>query len=208
VTEKATTPWTDYLAAAHRLDTVRRDAAQAAAAEAEAVATACDEIPGIQARLATQAGRLRESALQAGASPPAVVPGEVEQRAAAQAVEGGPHAVLTALRQARSEVDVADSALARLNEPEAGQLMGNLLFYSGAGLAATVIQVLFALLAEPATRNVYAVACGLIMAGMLWAITAVLISILHPRRPRTARAGALATAAPVVLTALLFLILS
>lgn len=202
-----TAPWTDYLAAAHRLDTVRREAAQAAAAEAEAVVTARGEIPGMQARLAIQAGRLLDSALQAGVSPPALLPGPVEQHAATQAVEGGPHAVLTALRQARSEVDVADSALARLDEPKAGQLLHNLPYYGGAGLIATLIQVLFALLADPRTREIYAVACGLIMVGMLWAIAAVLISILYPRRSRTARAGALVTAAPVALAAVLFIIL-
>jgi len=45
------------------------------------------------------------------------------------------------------------------------------------------------------------------MVGMLWAIAAVLISILYPRRSRTARLGALVTAAPVALAALLFIIL-
>jgi len=210
VTEKAldrAAPWTDYLDAAHSLDTIRREAAQAAAAEAEAFAGARGEVPEMQARLAVQAGRLLESALQAGVSPPALLPGPVEQHAAAQAVEGGPQVVLTALRQARSEVDVADSALDRFDEPEAGQLVQNLLFYGGAGLVATLIQVLFALLADPSTREIYAVACGMIMVGMLWAIAAVLISILYPRRSRTARLGALVTAAPVALAALLFIIL-
>jgi hypothetical protein len=207
VTEKLAAPWSDYLSAAHRLDAVRREAAQTAAAEAEAVVTARGEIPGAQARLTIQAGRLLESALQAGVSPPALVPGPVEQHTAEQAVEGGPHVVLTALRQARSEVDVADSALARLDEPEAGELAHNLPFYGGAGAVATLVQVMFALLADPSTREVYAVACGLIMAGMLWAIAAVLISILYPRRSRTARAGALVTVTPVVLAALLFILL-
>lgn len=207
MTDKTAAPWTDYLAAAHRLDTARREAAQAAAAEAEAVATARGEIPGAQARLSIQAGRLLESALQVGVSPPALVPGPVEQHAAAQAVEGGPHVVLTALRQARSEVDVADSALARLDESEAGALQRNLLYYGGAGVAATLIQVMFALLADPSAREIYAVACGLIMSAMLWAIAAVLISILHPRRSRTARAGAVVTLTPVALAALLFILL-
>lgn len=207
MTDKTLAPWADYLAAAHRLDTVRRDAAQAAAAEAEAVTTALDEIPKVQARLSIQAGRLLESALQTGDSPPALVPATVEQHTAAQAVEGGPHFVLTALRQARSELDVADGMLGRLDEPEAGQFAQNLLFYGGAGGVAALIQVMFALLADVGTREIYAVACGLVMAGMLWAIAAVLISVLHPRRSRTARAGALVTLAPVVLAALLFIIL-
>jgi hypothetical protein len=207
LTDKTAALWSDYLSTAHRLDTVRREAAEAASAEADAVATARAEIPGVQARLSIQAGRLLESALQAGVSPPTLVPGPVEQHAAEQAVEGGPHVVLTALRQARSEVDVADSALARLEEPETGQLMSNLVIYGGAGTAATLVQVLFALLADPGSRAVYAVACGLIMAGMLWAIAAVLISILHPRRSRTAQAGAVVTLAPVVLAALVFILL-
>ena len=207
MTDKTAAPWTDYLVAAHRLDTVRREAAQATAAEAEAVTTARGEIPEMQARLAIQAGRLLESALQSGVSPPALLPGPVEQRAVAHSVEGGPHVVLTALRQARSEVDVADSTLARLDEPEARAFRRNLLFYGGAGIAATLVQVLFTLLADASSREVYAVACGLIMAAMLWAIAAVLISILYPRRSRTPRAGALVTLAPVALAALLFIIL-
>jgi hypothetical protein len=201
-----TAAWTEYLTAAHRLDTVRREAAHAAAAEAEAVATTRSEIPGVQARLAIQAGRLIESALQAGVIPPALAPGPVEQHAAAQAVEGGPHVVLTALRQARSEVDAGDSAQARLDEPDTGQLKQNLLFYGSAGAIAMLIQVAFALLSDPRTREFYAVFCGLVMAGMLWAIAAVLISIIHPRKPSTPRIGALVTLAPVALAALLFFV--
>jgi len=201
-----TAAWTEYLAATHRLDTVRREAAHAAAAEAEAVATARGEIPGVQARLAIQAGRLLESALQAGVAPPALMPGPAERHAAAQTVEGGPQMVLTALRQARSELDVADSALARLGEPDTGQLKQNLLFYGSAGGVAMLLQVMFALLTDPRTREFYAVACGLVMAAMLWAIAAVLISIVSPRRPRTPRLGALVTLAPVALAALLFIV--
>ncbi|HEX6685352.1 MAG TPA: hypothetical protein VF062_21385 [Candidatus Limnocylindrales bacterium] len=202
-----TAAWTEYLAAAHRLDTVRREAAQAAAAESEAVATARSELPNVQARLAIQAGRLLESALQASVAPPALVPGPVEQHAAAQAVEGGPHVVLTALRQARSEVDVADSALARLDEPEPGQLKQNLLIYGPAGALAMIVQVVFALLADPRTREFYAFACGLTMAVTLWGMAVAVVSLVHPRKPRTAKTGLLVTLAPALIAAILFLVI-
>ena len=60
---------------------------------------------------------------------------------------------LSALRQARSEVDVADTALSRLDEPEAGQARGNLLVYGPAAMLAVLIQVAFALLADARTRE-------------------------------------------------------
>lgn len=202
-----TAAWTEYLAAAHRLDTVRREAAHAAAAEAEAVASARGELPAVQARLAVQAGRLLESALRAAVAPPALLPDQEEQQAAVQSVQGGPQAVLAALRQAHTEVGVADGVLARLDGPDTGQLKRNLLFYGPAGGGATLIQVMFALLADPRTREFYAVACGLVMAAMLWAIAAVLISIVRPRSPRTALVGALVTLAPVALAALLLIVL-
>lgn len=205
MSEKSTA-WADYLATAHRLDAVRREAAEAAAAEAEAVAAARGELPGVQARLSIQAGRLLESALQAGAAPPALVPNQVERHTAAKAVEGGPHVVLTALRQARSEVDVADSALTRLDEPDAAQTRRNLLIYASAGAAATVVQIIFALLTDPRTREIFAAACGLVMALLLWAAAWVTVGMLFPRRPRTAQLGLIAVFTPVILVALLFIL--
>ncbi|WP_117211347.1 hypothetical protein [Allorhizocola rhizosphaerae] len=201
-----TAAWTEYLAAAHRLDSVRREAASAVAAEAEAVGAARSELPTVQARLAIQAGRLLESALQAGVAPPTLVPSPAEQHIAEHAVQGGPHVVLTALRQARSEVDVADAALSRLDEPEPGQIKRNLLVYGPAGAVATLIQVIFALLADPRTREFYAIACGLTMAALLFGVAWLLVSLVFPRRPKTPVIGAIACLAPVVFAAFLFIV--
>ncbi len=206
MTEK-TAAWTEYLTAAHRLDSVRREAASAAAAEAEAISVARSELPTIQARLAIQAGRLLESTLQAGIAPPTLVPTPAEQHLAEHAVRGGPHVVLTALRQARSEVDVGDAALSRLDDPEPGQLRRNLLIYAPAGAVAAIIQTMFAFLADPRTREFYAITCGLTMAALLFGIAWLAVTITHPRRPKTPIIGALATFAPTLLIAFLFVAL-
>lgn len=202
-----TAAWTEYLAAAHRLDSVRRDAAAAAAAEAEAVAAARSELPTMQARLSIQAGRLLESALTAGVSPPALVPTPAEQEAAEQSVSGGPHVVLTALRQARSEIDVGDAALSRLDDPDPGQAKKNLLIYAPAGAVAMLIQVAFALLSDPRTREFYAIACGLTMAAMLFGAAWLIVGFVHRRRSKTPAIGAIACFAPVIVAALLFIAL-
>lgn len=201
-----TAAWTEYLTAIHRLDAVRREAAAVAAGEAEAVATARAELPSIQARLTIQAGRLHESALQAGAAPPPLAPSPAEQHAAAQAVGGGPHVVLTAVRQARSEVDVAESALSRLDESGSGQGVRNLLAYGPAAGVAVLIQVVFCLLADPRTRDFYAFACGLTMAALLFGVAWVIVAIAFPRRPKTPQLGALVCFAPVILVAILFVV--
>lgn len=199
--------WSDYLNSAHRLDAVRRDAASAAAAEAEAVAQARTELPIVQARLTIQAGRLLEAALENGGTPPALVPGPAEQQAAEHAVAGGPAVALAALRQARSTVDVADAALARLGEREAPQAIRNLVAYGPAGFVAMVIQLGFTLLVDPRTKVFYAFACGLTMAAMFWGAAWILLGVIHPRKDKTARFGAAVCALPVALVFLLYALL-
>ncbi|HCT76139.1 MAG TPA: hypothetical protein DGT23_05990 [Micromonosporaceae bacterium] len=198
--------WTEYLTSAHRLDAVRREAANVAATEAEAVATARAEIPVVQARLGLQAGRLLDAALQAGVTPPAVVPGPAEQHAAENTVAGGPAVVLAAVRQARSTVDVADAALARIDEKESPQVVRNLVAYGPAAGLATLIQLGFTLMVDDRTRTFYAAACGLTMATILFGVAWLLLGAIYPRRPKTPEIGAVVCAAPVVLVAFLFLI--
>lgn len=199
--------WASYLNDAHRLDSVRREAASAAAAEAEAVAQARNELPIVQARLTIQAGRLLEAALETGGTPPALVPGPAEQHAAENAVAGGPTVVLAALRQARSTVDVADAALARLNEPEAPQAIRNLVAYGPAAFVAMVIQVGFTFLVDDRTRILYAFACGAVMVVMFWGAAWLLLGLVYPRRDKTPRFGAAVCALPVALVFLLFVFL-
>jgi hypothetical protein len=197
--------WTEYLSSAHRLDAVRREAALAAAAEAEAVVSARAELPVVQARLGLQAARMLDTALQVGVQPPVLVPSAAEQRSAQMAVAGGPRVVVAALRQARSTVEVADAALARMNDADEAVAVQNLVAYGPAAALATAIQLVFALLVDERTRVFYAAACGLTMAAMLFGVAWVLLGIIYPNRPKTPEIGALVCAAPVVLTTFLFI---
>lgn len=96
--------WEDYLAAAQRLDAVRRGAATAAGEQAEAVQDAREELTAVRARLVPQQARLRAL----GVPEPELVPAPAEVAAASRAMAAGPAAVLAGLRQARGTADVAD----------------------------------------------------------------------------------------------------
>lgn len=98
-------PWQEYLAAAQRLDVVRRTAANAAGQQAIAVQAAQQELTGLRARLAPQQARLRA----AGVPEPDLVPTEPEVTAAGQAMAAGPDAALAALRAARADAETADA---------------------------------------------------------------------------------------------------
>jgi len=199
--------WTEYLSSAHRLDAVRREAAASAAADAEAVVTARSELPVVQARLGLQAARMLDAALQVGVQPPVLVPNSAEQRSAEMAVSGGPKVVVAALRQARSTVDVADAALARVDSPARGVAVQNMVAYGPAAAVATLIQLVFALLVDDRTRVFYSAACGLTMAAMTFGAAWVLLGILYPGRPKTPEIGAVVCTAPIVLVAFLFMLL-
>jgi hypothetical protein len=196
--------WTDYLAAAQRLDTVRREAADVAATEAAAVAAARDELPTVQARLGMQAARIVDLAGRAGAAPPALQPGPAEQRAAAQSVAGGPAVALAALRQARATVDVADAALARFDDDrDSSHTWRNLLIYGPLAAAVLAIQLVFSFLVDQRTRPFYAAGCGLTLAALAWAAGWLLVGVIYPRRPRTAIIGALVCFAPILFTTII-----
>jgi hypothetical protein len=199
--------WTEYLDTLHKLDAVRREAAAEAAAEAEAVAQARSELPIVQTRLGIQAGRLLEAALNVGAPPPTLTPGPAEQQTAEQAAAGGPAAILAALGQARSTVDVADAAIVRIGEREAPQAIRNLVAYGPAGFVAMVIQIGFTLLVDPRTKILYAFFCGFTMAAMLWAAAWLLLGMIYPGKDKTARFGAAICALPVALVFLAYALL-
>ncbi len=196
--------WSEYLSSAHRLDAVRREAAVAAATEAEAVVTARAELPVVQARLGLQAARMLDAASHAGVQPPVLVPNAAEQHAAEMAVAGGPKVVVAALRQARSTVEVADAALARIDD-EQNPAVQNLVAYGPAAAVATLIQLVFAFMVDDRARVFYAAACGLTLAAMLFGVAWVLLGLVYPGRPKTPEVGALVCAAPVVLTTFLFI---
>src|SRR5207247_11324367 len=73
-TDSVTSAWEEYLAAAQRLDTVRRDAATAAGARATAVQNAGQELAMVRQRLTLQRARLSDLATRAGMAAPCLTP--------------------------------------------------------------------------------------------------------------------------------------
>lgn len=200
--------WSEYLAAAQRLDTVRREAADAAAGEAAALAAARDELPTLQAGLTMQATRLLDTASRTGSPPPVLQPGPAELHDAAQAVAGGPAVALAALRQAGANVDVADGALARLDDEGTGpQALRNLLVYGPLALVALLVQLAVAGLAEPGAQLFFAAVCGLVLAPLAFGAGWLLTGVVHPERPRTPQVGALVCIAPALVAVLLLALL-
>ena len=168
-----------------------------------------DELPTVQARLGMQAARLLDAAA-----------GRVLRRrccsrarrsciAAAEAVAGGPAVALAALRQAGANVDVADGALARLDDEGSGRRRCATCWCTGRWRLA-------ALLVQLACRGL----AGRRRAGVLrrgvradprrrWRSAAAgCWSASSTRsRPRTAAVGAFACIAPALLAVLLLAVL-
>lgn len=190
-------PWQDYLDAAHRLDSVRREAAAAVASEQQTLRTAREELPAVKARLALQQQRLTEFALRTGA-PLDLNPTGSDVRAAERAVAGGPAVVLAALRQARSTVDVADAALAQNPTPAPTPLRRNLIIYGAMGLAALIIHVAFIMLVDDRTKPLYAGCTAFLLTlvsfGIGWVITGMV------SRSRTPLLGLIVCALPLALS--------
>jgi len=197
--------WQEYLEAAERLDTVRREAAAAVAAEQAALRTAREELPPIRARLALQQQRVAEMAAQAGRPAPPLTPAGADTASADRAVAGGPAVVLAALRQARSTVDVADAALAQAPTAPPSAVTRNLTVYGGLAAAALVAQIAFVLLVSERTRPLYAGCTGFLLAllsfGVGWIATGVI------SRTRTAALGLAICALPLIVSTAVFTIL-
>ncbi|MFC7243625.1 hypothetical protein ACFQO7_14165 [Catellatospora aurea] len=200
--------WAEYLGAAQRLDTVRREAADSAAGEASALAAARDELPTVQARLGMQATRLLDTASRAGVPSPVLQPGPAELLAAAEAVGGGPAVALAALRQAGANVEVADGALARLDDGGSGsQTLRNLLVYGPMALLALLVQLAVAGLAGDGAQVFFAAVSGLLLGPLAFGAAWLLVGVVYRDRPRTAAVGAFACIAPVLLAVALLAVL-
>jgi hypothetical protein len=155
--------WNEYLTAVQRLDAVRRGQAAAAGEQAQAARSAHDELAGVRARLAPQRAKL----LAQGVADEALQPSPADVAGAAQAMAGGPPAVLAALRRARSTADAADAAemgTLQIARPrgETPAWLRNLIVYGP--FAAVVLIVQLALYVTADTDLVlWAVLCGLTM---------------------------------------------
>jgi hypothetical protein len=200
----ATGPWAEYLAAARRLDDVRRAASAATSEHAAAMQAAQQELAGVRARLAPQRARL----VQDFAVPETdLLPQPAEQAAAAQAVTGGPAVVLAALRQARGTADAADAAMLgrgpQLRTP-LRPWARNLLVYGPFAAAVLIVQIVLYLVAPSGSLPTYALICGLTMPLLAFGLGWLTIGFVYGGGPekvdRTPIVGVVACATPVLLT--------
>lgn len=197
--------WAGYLAAAQRLDAVRRAASTVVHEQAQAAQAAQQELAGVRARLAPQRARLVRD-LGVPESDLTPQPGEVA--AAAQAVAGGPAAALAALRLARGTADAADAAMIGSGPAEPWPAwMRNLLVYGPFAAAVLVVQIVLYLVAEPGSLPTYALLCGLSLPVLAFGLGWATIGFVFGgsgggsgKVDRTPILGVIVCLAPVLLT--------
>ena len=195
-------PWGDYVAAAQRLDVIRRAATTAASEQAATVQAARQELAAVRARLAPQRARLVQDL---GVPESDLVPLETDLMAATQAVAGGPAEALAALRQARSTADAADAAmLGPRVRAQWRPWARNLLVYGPFAAAVLVVQIVLYLVAPSGSVPTYALLCGLSLPVLAFGLGWVTIGFVYGGGPgkvdRTPLIGAVACLTPVLLT--------
>jgi hypothetical protein len=196
--------WTEYVAAAQRLDEVRRSAARLATERERARGAARDELAALRARLAPQRARLRELGVddaQLNAAPEEVA-------GAARMAGRDATSVLATLRQARATADSADAAVLAPPRSAAGPAapwQRNLLVYAPFALVVFVIQMVLYIAADEALLPRYAAACGLTMPAAAFGLGWLITGLAFPPGPsgrveRTPLVGFLVCFAPVLVT--------
>ncbi|MDT5042305.1 MAG: hypothetical protein QOE51_3290 [Actinoplanes sp.] len=196
-------PWADYLDAAQRLDALRRAASSAAGEQAATVRAAQQELSAVRARLAPQHARLVQDF---GVPETALLPQAADQAVAAQAVAGGPAAVLAALQQARSTADAADATMVGGGPLRAAAAWRpwarNLLVYGPFAAAVLVVQIVLYLVAPSGSVPTYALLCGLSMPILAFGLGWLTIGFVYGpgKVDRTPIVGAIACLTPVLLT--------
>ncbi|HEY0000234.1 MAG TPA: hypothetical protein VGB74_07255 [Actinoplanes sp.] len=195
-------PWADYLAAAQRLDAMRRAASAAAGEQQTAVAAAGQELAVVREQLADQATRLTRDL---GVPPGELSPQPADRDVAAQAVAAGPAAALAALEQAHRTVNAADALIvapapvARRWRPWAR----NMLIYGPFAAAVLIVQIALYLVAPPGTVPTYALLCGLSMPVLAFGLGWLTIGFVYGGPEgvdRTPIIGLVACLTPVLLT--------
>jgi hypothetical protein len=197
-----TSAWADYLAAAQRLDAVRRAASTAVSEQATTVQIAQQELSAVRARLAPQHARLVQDL---GVPENALVPQPAEQALATQAVAGGPGTVLAALRQARGTADAADAAMLGPGPQATWRPWArNLLVYGPFAAAVLLVQIVLYLVAPSGSLPSYALLCGLSLPVLAFGLGWVTIGFVYGGGPtrvdRTPLIGIITCLTPVLLT--------
>jgi hypothetical protein len=195
-------PWADYLAAAQRLDAVRRTASAATTEHAAAVQAAQQELAGVRARLAPQRARLIRDF---GVPETDLTPQPADEALALPAVAGGPAAVLAALQQVRQTADAADAAMLGSGGRAAWRPWArNLLIYGPFAAAVLIVQIVLYLVAPAGSVPTYALLCGLSMPLLAFGLGWVTIGFVYGGGPekvdRTPLIGVITCLMPVLLT--------
>ena len=195
-------PWADYLAAAQRLDAVRRAASAATTEHAAAVQAAQQELAGVRARLAPQRARLIRDF---GVPEIDLTPQPADEALALPAVAGGPAAVLAALQQVRQTADAADAAmLGSVGRAAWRPWARNLLIYGPFAAAVLIVQIVLYLVAPAGSVPTYALLCGLSMPLLAFGLGWVTIGFVYGGGPekvdRTPLIGVITCLMPVLLT--------
>jgi hypothetical protein len=195
-------PWAAYVAAAQRLDAVRRAASAAAGEQVATLQAAQHELASVRARLAPQRARL----VQDLGVPVAALTAQPGERAlAAQSVATGPEAILAALRQARGTADAADAAMVAPSPAAPWRPWArNLLVYGPFAAAVLIVQIVLYLIAPSGSLPTYALLCGLSMPLLAFGLGWLTIGFVYGGGPakvdRTPIVGAIACLTPVLLT--------
>lgn len=196
--------WNEYVTAAQRLDAVRRGVAAAAGEQAQAARAAHEELAAVRARLAPQRAKL----LAQGVPDAALQPSPADVAVAAQAIAGGPPAVLAALRQARATVNAADATelgvLPIGSRGETPAWLRNLIVYGPFAVVVLIVQVALYLTADT-DLVLYAVLCGLTMPAAAFGLGWLTIGLAFVPPPnekldRTPLFGLAVCFAPIIAT--------
>jgi hypothetical protein len=204
--------WDEYLDAAGRLDAIRREAAEARAAEAIAAADLRHEIGALRQRIGLQRSRLLDIARRAGLPDPQLTDPQTATMAASPAVNQAPiGAQATAVHAARERLDTADALLSEVDGPilDAGPLATwsparrNAVVYGALAVVVLVIQVvLFVAAPNGAAASVLAIGCGAVLPIIGYAVAWLAVGLLfrgNGRVERTPWLGAAICAAPILL---------
>lgn len=179
------TAWDDYLAAAQRLDAVRRTAAVVVAEQTKTLQAAREDLAGVRTRLALQHARLLDTARQAGTAPPDVSPTAADV-AAAQATlgKGTPQSVRSSLSTARTALDNADAVLSGLADAGTGSTrpaLRNAGIYGGYAMLAAILEILaFVTVDEQSGAALLVLGCAVVLPVFVFALGWLTVGALRP----------------------------
>jgi hypothetical protein len=216
------TPWEDYLAAAQRLDVVRRQAASMVANQTAAVKAARAELVTVRQRAAQQGARLTAIAAAEGLPPPDSAPGQAELLAASTSMAGptgappGPLAVHGALRGAQPTLGATDAILSTLDGAGQGlaaagrqpNVMRNLLVYLGFALATVLVPLVTLWVSRDSVLVIPTVGCAIVLPVMGYGFAWLTVGALEsaPTRGRVYRAPVLGAATTVLTVVTIYLV--